>query len=75
MASRLMLSLKKAAIEPAWSLTTMTGLDRGMTLEDGTGTIRFASRMLDGSQEILEETHALPNEGDIELEPMPRNGG
>lgn len=76
MASRLMLSLKKAAIEPTgpWSLTTMTNLSTGGAPED---SVSFASPGLGGSHEIS-ETSAPRNEEDIELELMsrsPRNRG
>ena len=66
MASRLMLSLKKAAIGPAmpWSLATMTNFGRGMSQE--VRTVRFAPRTLSRSRETS-ETPNLPNEGDIEL--------
>lgn len=69
MVSRLMLSLKKAAVGSAatWSLATLTDFGRGTSL----GTIHFASRAPGGSREAL-ETPTLPNGGDIELEPMPR---
>lgn len=66
MASRLMLSLKKAAVEPAgqWSLQTMTDHGRRATMH--AETVRFASRAFGVSQEIS-------NGGDIELEPLPRS--
>lgn len=72
MASRLMLSLKKAAAKPTvpWSLTTMTNSGKGKTPE--IGTIRFASWTLSGSQEIS-GTLSPSNEGDVELESMPSN--
>ena len=65
MASRLMLSLKKAAIEPAgqWSLETMSNCGRA-----GTQTIHFASRAFDMS-------HEISNGEDVELESIPRNRG
>ena len=64
MASRLMLSLKKAAVEPyaPWSLSTMTNYSSGGTTPELV-TIHFAP------QEIPEPL-VPPNEGDIELEPM-----
>jgi len=69
MASRLMLSLKKAAIEPnvPWSLKTMSDSGRRTTLE----TIHFASWALDGSHEIS-GIPTLPSGRDIELESISR---
>ncbi|KAF9652176.1 hypothetical protein BDM02DRAFT_3109597, partial [Thelephora ganbajun] len=71
MASRIMLSLKKAAVEPrgTWSLTTMGDSGRGMPPEDE--TLHFASRVPGRSGQVL-ETPTLPNEVYIELESAPR---
>jgi len=65
MASRLMLSLKKAAVEPEvvrWSIQTM-GATSGRPAEDG--TIRFASQLPTRHQLLL--TPAATGGGDIEL--------
>ena len=74
MASRLMLSLKKAAAEPtgAWSVATMTTFSMEWSPKDGTPD--FASQTFGGSREIS----APPNEGGMELESGPglfRNRG
>jgi hypothetical protein len=74
MASRLMLSLKKAAAEPrgAWSVATMTTFGPGKPL--GGGTLAFASQTLSESC----ESSAPPNEENMELEFVPglfRNRG
>ena len=55
MASRLMLSLKKAAVEPkgVWSLETMNTMSQGELTEDG--TIRPTLRASSGLHEISEE--------------------
>ena len=69
MASRLMLSLKKAAVEPTrpWSLETMTGCSTSTPSQ--VGTIRFAPRTFEVS-----ETPFPQNEEDVdsELETEPR---
>ena len=72
MASRLMLSLKKAAVEPfgEWSLSTLTGREGTTT---GLVTIQFASRPLNASREAPEPTAVPPNEGEMELEFIPRD--
>ena len=69
MASRLMLSLKRAAAEPyaPWSLSTMTDFGRGTTPE--LRTIHFAPRTLNGRQEISESL-VPQNERDVELQSM-----
>ncbi|KAF9648038.1 hypothetical protein BDM02DRAFT_3116104 [Thelephora ganbajun] len=69
MASRLMLSLKKAAIEPAlsWSLETMTLSGHGTGTRPGVGTLHFASRTYDVSHQTS-GTLTPPDEGDVELE-------
>ena len=66
MASRLMLSLKKAALRPkmAWSLETMTNLSSGRSANGG--GVYLASRLPDR----LHESLAL-GKGDIGLEAMP----
>ena len=74
LASRLMLSLKKAAAEPAglWSLSTMDGLGRPPHVD---GVILFASRTLDlpwGTSD-LSELSTLPSD-DMELGSVPRDG-
>ena len=77
MASRLMLSLKKAAAEstgPRFT-TTMISPSEGRVPENG--TLLFASQALDGPHETP-ETPTLLNEEDIELEftpGFPRNSG
>jgi len=65
-----MLSLKKAAVEPAapWSLETMSNNCSGMAPE----TIHFASLPFNRPLEVL-EVPSLRNEGDIESESVPRN--
>jgi hypothetical protein len=72
MASRLMLSLKKAAAEPtgAWSVTTMSNFSLGRP--PGDGTLYFASPTLDT------EISAPPDEEGMELDSvpeLPRNRG
>jgi len=63
MASRLMLSLKKAATEPngQWSLETMNDPSSGGLAGDG--GIRFASQVPGESDEISEDP-TPPNEED-----------
>lgn len=70
MASRLMLSLKKASVEPsgAWDLDTMSNLSGTISRE--VDTLRFASRMAKlarGNQETFSQIKSY--EGDIELQP------
>ena len=62
MTSRLMLSLKEAAVEPTepWSLSTMSDFNTG---RDG---VNFASRRVSGLGETV-ETSTLPNEEDMEF--------
>jgi len=69
MATRLMLSLKKAAAEPMgpWSLATIQGTGGGAGPQDG--TIRFASHVPSESHQVLEVT-GLPDDGAVELESM-----
>jgi len=71
MASRLMLSLKKAAVEQTglWSLPTLYGTSGGARLEDG--TLRFASRVPGELYGILEIT-SPPDDGVIELDFPPK---
>jgi len=71
MATRLMLSLKKAAAEPKglWSLETMATMGWGRSTEDGTADP--APRVPGGSREIS-LTPAAPNEEDIELDAVHR---
>ena len=74
MATRLMLSLKKAAAEPkgAWSVATMTNFSVGWPPRDG--TLEFASQTFDGSG----KSSAPPNGENMELESGPglfRNRG
>ena len=68
-----MLSLKKAAAEPfgQWSISTMTDRDRGATT--GLATIQFTPRPLNGSREASEPTTISPDEGEVELEFIPRD--
>ncbi|KAF9642340.1 hypothetical protein BDM02DRAFT_3124642 [Thelephora ganbajun] len=70
MASRLMLSLKKAGVQPKamWSIPTMTDPSGGRSTEDG--TIRFASQVPGGLREIS-LTPAAQNEEGIELDAIP----
>ena len=70
MASRLMLSLKKASVEPKgmWSLETMTNQSAGRVA--GGGTVRFASWVPGGSCETSPHSVALDEEG-IELDAKP----
>ena len=70
MASRLMLSLKKAAAGPRtpWSLSTMTNSNRGATSD--LVTIHFASRTPSAPQEIPESLAPLDEGDDIELGPV-----
>ena len=69
MASRLMLSLKKATVQPKilWSLDTMTSIGQGSSARDG--TITFAPTVFRGLHETS-QAPAAPNEGDIELGAM-----
>lgn len=72
MASRLMLSLKKASVEQRgmWTLETMSALGENV-LRDA-HTIRFASVKLAVSSQTLETLGgSIPEEVDIELKPMP----
>ena len=66
MAARIMLSLKKAAVEPAkpWSLTTMSNFAGGLPANE---TIHFMSRTFFPLREISVILTA-PNEESIELE-------
>lgn len=68
MASHLMLSLKKAAIEPAgpWLPNTMSNLSVGRSREGE--TLRFASQRLAVTREVPEFDSSGANEGDaVEL--------
>ena len=69
MASRLMLSLKKATTGPdmSWSLRTMSETGGAAAF----GTIHFASCTIGGPHEVS-EAPTPPNAGDIELESIPR---
>ena len=71
MASRLMLSLKKAAAGPqvVWSLEIMTNPSWGSTVEEA--TLRFAPRVSGGRHE-LSLVSAGRDEEDVELDPVPR---
>ncbi|KAF9648022.1 hypothetical protein BDM02DRAFT_2449903 [Thelephora ganbajun] len=71
MVSRLMLSLKRAAIEPTlpWSLATMTLSSHGTGTRPGVGTLHFVSRTFDVSHGIP-RTLTPPDEEDVELESM-----
>ena len=71
MASRLMLSLKKAASEPPelWSISTMGDFGRGGSIGDG--TLQFGSRTFDASHEISGIVPP-PDEEGIELDSVPR---
>lgn len=70
-ASRLMLSVKRAAVEPTglWSLSTMAGSRRGEPAEDG--TLQFASQIFGAPPEAV----TSPSEGDIELDSLPKDCG
>ena len=63
MASRLMLSLKKASIEPkgVWSLETMANATSRELAGDG--TICFATRVSGRSHEILQTSATTDGEG------------
>ena len=67
--SRMMLSLKKLAAEPAarWSLSTRVDFGGGKSPQ-GNGTVLFAPLDLSGGSS---EPSTLPSEGDIELGPVP----
>ena len=69
MASRLMLSLKKASVEQTgpWFLQTIPSLSGSM--EDG--STRFPSRAIGASLRVPETTNQSADEGDIELQPVP----
>ena len=69
MASRLMLSLKKAAAEPMgpWSLATIQSTNIGAGPQDG--TLHFASQVPNESHQVVEVT-GLPDDGAVELESM-----
>ncbi|KAF9646677.1 hypothetical protein BDM02DRAFT_3188645 [Thelephora ganbajun] len=71
MVSRLMLSLKKAAVDPKaqWSLETMSNLSRRKSTRDG--TVRFAPSAPDRPHEIS-VTWDPPDEEDIEFDVMLR---
>jgi len=70
-ASHLMLSLKKAAVDPKqlWSLPTMANLSHGRSVEGG--TVDFAPRIRGGSHEIP-ETFTPSDEESIEFDSVPR---
>ena len=70
MASRLMLSLKKASVEPVgmWSLEVMSSSRAGRVAGDG--TVRFASRVSGRSCETSSYSVTLDEE-DIELGAKP----
>jgi len=72
MASRLMLSLKKATAQPKilQSLDTMTSIGRGRSAGDE--TTNFAPRVLIGLHETSRAPVA-PSGGDMELGAMPRS--
>ena len=71
MASRLMLSLKKASTEPdIWTLSTMGEFRMGRSPTQAT-TIHFASHGSDTSGEIS-ETLPSQNEEDVELDYVPQ---
>jgi hypothetical protein len=72
MASRLMLSLKKATAQPTrpWSLKTMTSTSQGRST--GNETINSVPRVPRGSHEIP-RSPAAQNGGDIELGAVPPN--
>lgn len=69
MATRLMLSLKRAADAPtdAWSLSTMGDFGRGRPTD---GSLHFASQTFDASHQIP-EAFVASNGENIELESMP----
>lgn len=71
MASRLMLSLKKASVEPVgmWSLEVMSSSRAGRMVGDG--TVRFAPRMPDRSRETLPYSATLDEEAGMELDAKP----
>ena len=71
MASRLMLSLKKATVQPKmlWPLDTMTSMGRGRSAGDG--TINFAPTVPRGLHEISLAPVASDEE-DMELGAMPQ---
>ena len=75
LASRLMLSLKKASVEPMgpWSLQSVSSY----TVQGGNENACLPSRRADVSLQILETMNQSAEEGDIELEylPKPRIGG
>ena len=70
MASRLMLSLKKASVQPkaVWSLETMTNPGSGTPTEEA--RVRFAARVPGGSHENPLTPADLDEEG-IELGATP----
>lgn len=71
MVSRLMLSLKKATVEPTevWSLSTLASLSQGTTLSEG--TVRFAPHVPGGSDDALgnPSSPSFVDDG-VELEPI-----
>ena len=71
MASRLMLSLKKTAVQPMkpWSLDTMTTTSGGRSPEDGASY--SAQRTHRGLRETSQTPAALDEE-DVELNAVPR---
>jgi len=66
MASRLMLSLKKATVQPnkPWSLDTMTTVNQGTSTDGRTG---YSAQRVRGGLDETSPTPAVPNEEDIEL--------
>ena len=69
MASRLMLSLKKASVDPTgpWSLQTVSSL--GPPREDE--STQLPSRAIDASFQVPETLKQSAGEEDIELESLP----
>lgn len=74
MASRLMLSVKRATAEPAglWSLSTMA--ESGREKPSESDTVQFVPQMFGVSCESPEDP-TPPNEAEIELDPLPQTVG
>ena len=71
MASRLMLSLKKAAVQlnKPWSLETMTNISQGRPTE---GRTSYSAQWVHGGSREISRTPAVLNDEDIEFNAVSR---
>ena len=68
MASRLMLSLKKATTQKPWSLETMTTISQGKSTEGGTD---YSVQQVHRGLHEISQNPAVLNEEDMELNVVP----